>query len=70
MLPDGASRTPKVWWPVVASLDSCDWRCASSVIALGHIDGNVRIFAYSPHNRLAILSVLPTDSKEDSLEQI
>jgi hypothetical protein len=47
-----------------------DWHCASSVIALGHIDGNVRIFAYSPHNKLAILSEVPTDSKEDSPEQI
>jgi hypothetical protein len=52
-----------------SGFDSCDWRFASSVIALGHIDGNVGIFAYSPHNRLAILSEVPTDSEEDSLEQ-
>jgi hypothetical protein len=40
----------------------------SSVVALGHIDGNVGIFTYSPHDWLTILSKVPTDSKEDSLE--
>jgi hypothetical protein len=51
-----------------SDFNSCDWHCVSSVVALGRIDGNVGIFAYSPHDRLTILSKVPTDSKEDSLE--
>jgi hypothetical protein len=53
-----------------SGFDLCDWHCASSLVALGHIDGNVEIFAYSPHNRLAFILEVPTDSEEDSLEQI
>jgi hypothetical protein len=51
-----------------SDFNSCDWHCVSSVVALGHIDGDVGIFANSPHDRLTILLKVSTDSKDDSLE--